>query len=229
MLIQIMCSAIMPGHVNEAQGQTDSAHSAPQSKRARFDSANMPKKVKNSPRIRSKATHKTVDNLSRSRVLRRYKSAFPSQDISSRDSPKGKSRTTQKPLRTTAQQAFPRPERIPRQHAPVTASVQTFMFRSHTEGQTSFQERLAAWQERENQAEYVGKRPLQPISLNARKDNVPYQAAKPVGGKAGRMDGRLTVQTKEFCFASDRRLKDRRDWEDRLRMKEQVHYARSAF
>lgn len=100
----------------------------------------------------------------------------------------------------------------------VAPKVTDFTFQVVGQQQTSFQERLAAWQAREAEAARSGKPVLQPLALPP-KDKA-KQARK--ADKPELLKRKQPVQAKEFNWASDRRAKERKDWEDRLREKEQI-------
>jgi hypothetical protein len=92
-----------------------------------------------------------------------------------------------------------------------------FTFEVAGQQQLSFQERLAAWQAREAEAALAGKPMLQPLALE-RKD-----AAKEVR-KANRpiVTVKQPTKAKEFSWHSDRRARERQDWEQRVREKEEI-------
>jgi hypothetical protein len=96
--------------------------------------------------------------------------------------------------------------------------VTDFTFQVVGQQQTSFQERLAAWQAREAEAARSGKPMLQPLALPP-KDKA-KQARK--ADKPETLKKKQPVQAKEFSWASDKRAKERKDWEERLREKGQI-------
>lgn len=100
----------------------------------------------------------------------------------------------------------------------IAPKVTDFTFKVVGQQQTSFQERLAAWQAREAEAARSGKPILQPLALPA-KDPAKQarKADKPTSSKR-----KPPVTAKEFNWHSDKRAKERRDWEERLREKEEI-------
>lgn len=104
---------------------------------------------------------------------------------------------------------------VPARPAP---KVKDFTFQIVGQQQISFQERLAAWQAREAEAAKLGKPMLQPLVLPARD---PAKEARKADKPAVSRPKRPT-QAKEFSWHSDKRAKERKDWEDRLREKEQI-------
>lgn len=96
--------------------------------------------------------------------------------------------------------------------------VTDFTFQVVGQQQLSFQERLAAWQAREAEAARAGKQTLQPLALPP-KD--PAKQARRAD-KASLSKRRSPVKAKEFQWHSDKRARERQDWEERLREKEQI-------
>ena len=95
--------------------------------------------------------------------------------------------------------------------------AQPFSFRTSTREQTSFTDRLAVWHQREQAATASGKPALAPlpVPLASKAVNVPRH--RTVSGEK-----REGVKVKEFKFASDIRMRERRDFEERLREKERI-------
>lgn len=96
--------------------------------------------------------------------------------------------------------------------------VTDFTFQVVGQHQLSFQERLAAWQAREAEAARLGKPVLQPLALRP-KDPIKEarKADKPVAATR-----KQPVIAKEFNWHSDKRARERKDWEERLREKEEI-------
>jgi hypothetical protein len=85
--------------------------------------------------------------------------------------------------------------------------------------QASFQERLRTWQEREETAAKSGRRALQPLApstgLQLARQNQPSR-------KNIVRQQKQPLEVRPFAFPSDKRMEERREWEERLRAKERV-------
>lgn len=122
------------------------------------------------------------------------------------------------PGATSKEQPKPRAKNVISAPARPAPKVTDFTFQVVGQQQLSFQERLAAWQAREAEAAKLGKPMLQPLALPV-KDSAKEarKADKHLVSKPKR-----PTQAKEFSWHSDKRAKERKDWEDRLREKEQI-------
>lgn len=118
----------------------------------------------------------------------------------------------------------PKPKPVPvarpqtQAHQVGPPKVTDFTFQVVGQHQATFQERLAAWQAREAEAARAGRPALQPLALPPKDP-----------AKQARKAERLTLnkrkspaKAREFNWHSDKRAKERKDFEERLREKEQI-------
>ena len=156
-----------------------------------------------------------VDEVAQSRLL--PVSARPAVAVVKARRPLGPSRAGNLARPTLSQQAkqvqpAKTTQAVPAAvNKPIVTIAQPFSFRTSGRSQASFQERLASWQEREQEAVKEGRASLRRIEQGdqARRRAAPRHARKP-------------LETKEFNFVSDKRMEDRRDWEERLHEKERI-------
>lgn len=99
-----------------------------------------------------------------------------------------------------------------------TAKIMPFTFETSLQkSQSTFAERLATWQAREEQATRSGRPSLKPIAL-LEKTNA--KAASNI--KSSTKTEKRTMKSASFNWHSDKRARERKDWEDRLKEKEKI-------
>lgn len=189
--------------LSDAQAAAESRFSSAIAQEARIEQAPVGKDAASSKRVCRVQASETVGPLVRLHKER------PSRPHRLHELPAHKRAATRKAVQSVTNAR------------PASATIsQPFSFRTSTREQACFTDRLAAWHQREQEAAKSGRPALAPLPVPLARKTANIVSKLRVRTVSG--DRREAIKVKQFNFASDARMKERREFEERLKEKERI-------